>query len=171
MSNPFQKCYQSLCMYVLLTSTKGRKLILLNLSFTTLLTRSTCDSSVDRMAHCKSLVQGLNPLCLLFVFLLVSLHHSSRMWPKPQRYRLLTPSLIHVYKYHHLTLSCYLILNYLIFHFLSYPLILSHSHISLCLVYFSHKCIRQSLEVDNRCPKCNFNIEKKDDIFPNILCK
>ncbi|KAK2152353.1 hypothetical protein LSH36_330g00012, partial [Paralvinella palmiformis] len=39
----------------------------------------------------------------------------------------------------------------------------------LCPNPVCHKCIRQSLEVDNRCPKCNFNIEKKDDIFPNIL--
>ncbi|KAK2176254.1 hypothetical protein NP493_669g01040 [Ridgeia piscesae] len=34
---------------------------------------------------------------------------------------------------------------------------------------FCHKCIKRCLEQSNRCPKCNFVIEKKDDIFPNFL--
>lgn len=35
----------------------------------------------------------------------------------------------------------------------------------------SYKCIRMSLDVNNRCPKCNQPIEKKDEIFPNFLCE
>ncbi|KAI0228062.1 E3 ubiquitin-protein ligase COP1 [Lamellibrachia satsuma] len=33
---------------------------------------------------------------------------------------------------------------------------------------FCHKCIKRCLETSNRCPKCNFVIEKKDDIFPKL---
>ncbi|XP_022251747.1 E3 ubiquitin-protein ligase RFWD2-like [Limulus polyphemus] len=42
------------------------------------------------------------------------------------------------------------------------------SLICFCL-HFSFKCIRRALEQSNRCPKCNFVIEKKDQIFPNFL--
>jgi len=33
----------------------------------------------------------------------------------------------------------------------------------------SYGCIRQSLEYNCRCPKCNFVIDKKEDIFPNFM--
>jgi len=34
----------------------------------------------------------------------------------------------------------------------------------------SYNCIRQSLEHSSRCPKCNFVVDKKDDVFPNFMC-
>ncbi|XP_028519750.1 E3 ubiquitin-protein ligase COP1 [Exaiptasia diaphana] len=36
---------------------------------------------------------------------------------------------------------------------------------------FCYQCINRSLSESNRCPKCNFIIEKADQIFPNFLCK
>lgn len=34
---------------------------------------------------------------------------------------------------------------------------------------FCFKCITTGLEYSNRCPKCNFVIEKKEQIYPNFL--
>lgn len=34
---------------------------------------------------------------------------------------------------------------------------------------FCYKCITTGLEYSNRCPKCNFVIEKKEQIYPNFL--
>lgn len=34
---------------------------------------------------------------------------------------------------------------------------------------FSYKCIRQSLEDSNRCPKCNYIIDNVDQLYPNFL--
>lgn len=39
------------------------------------------------------------------------------------------------------------------------------------LLPFSYQCITRSLEESNRCPKCNYIIDKPDQIFPNFLCK
>lgn len=33
----------------------------------------------------------------------------------------------------------------------------------------SFKCIRQSLEDSNRCPKCNYIVDNVDQLFPNFL--
>ena len=41
----------------------------------------------------------------------------------------------------------------------------------ISVLFSSYKCILQSLEQSNRCPKCNYVIEKTDQIFPNFLCK
>lgn len=50
-----------------------------------------------------------------------------------------------------------------------YILLLAHITTDGCAVP-SYGCIRQSLEHNCRCPKCNFVIDKKDDIFPNFMC-
>lgn len=34
---------------------------------------------------------------------------------------------------------------------------------------FCYQCITRSLEESNRCPKCNYIIDKPDQIFPNFL--
>ncbi|XP_072130494.1 E3 ubiquitin-protein ligase COP1 isoform X4 [Mobula birostris] len=36
-------------------------------------------------------------------------------------------------------------------------------------ILISYKCIRQSLEVSNRCPKCNYVIDNVDQLYPNFL--
>ncbi|XP_033643605.1 E3 ubiquitin-protein ligase COP1-like isoform X1 [Asterias rubens] len=46
--------------------------------------------------------------------------------------------------------------------------IIDEAHMTKCGHSFCHKCIIQSLEESNRCPKCNFAIEKNDQIFPNF---
>ena len=33
----------------------------------------------------------------------------------------------------------------------------------------SFKCIRQSLEDSNRCPKCNYIVDNVDQLYPNFL--
>ncbi|UYV75918.1 RFWD2 [Cordylochernes scorpioides] len=47
--------------------------------------------------------------------------------------------------------------------------ILEEAHITKCGHTFCLKCITKSLEQSNRCPKCNFVIEKMDQIFPNFV--
>nr|KAG5699838.1 hypothetical protein BaRGS_034612 [Batillaria attramentaria] len=37
--------------------------------------------------------------------------------------------------------------------------------------YVCHKCIKQSLEKSNRCPKCNYVIENPEQIYPNFTRK
>uniref|UniRef100_A0A2K6F291 Uncharacterized protein n=1 Tax=Propithecus coquereli TaxID=379532 RepID=A0A2K6F291_PROCO len=43
----------------------------------------------------------------------------------------------------------------------------------VCLFYFfpanSYKCIHQSLEDNNRCPKCNYVVDNIDHLYPNFL--
>ncbi|CAH1271706.1 RFWD2 [Branchiostoma lanceolatum] len=46
---------------------------------------------------------------------------------------------------------------------------IEEAHMTKCGHSFCFKCIQQSLEESNRCPKCNFVIEKTDQIFPNFL--
>lgn len=47
--------------------------------------------------------------------------------------------------------------------------IIEEAHMTKCGHTFCYKCITASLEQSNRCPKCNYVIEKKDQIFPNFL--
>lgn len=35
--------------------------------------------------------------------------------------------------------------------------------------YSSFRCIRQSLEDSNRCPKCNYIVDNVDQLYPNFL--
>ncbi|XP_077986662.1 E3 ubiquitin-protein ligase COP1-like [Glandiceps talaboti] len=46
---------------------------------------------------------------------------------------------------------------------------IEEAHMTKCGHTFCFKCITRSLEESNRCPKCNFVIEKTDQIFPNFL--
>uniref|UniRef100_A0A3P9JU85 COP1 E3 ubiquitin ligase n=1 Tax=Oryzias latipes TaxID=8090 RepID=A0A3P9JU85_ORYLA len=43
-------------------------------------------------------------------------------------------------------------------------LVFSRNYFKLC-----YKCIRQSLEDSNRCPKCNYIVDNVDQLFPNFL--
>ncbi|CAH1785705.1 unnamed protein product [Owenia fusiformis] len=45
---------------------------------------------------------------------------------------------------------------------------MEEAYMTKCGHSFCHKCIKLSLEQNNRCPKCNFNVEKSDQIFPNF---
>ena len=47
--------------------------------------------------------------------------------------------------------------------------LMDSAYMTKCGHSFCHKCIKLSLDQSNRCPKCNFTIEKKEDIFPNFL--
>ncbi|XP_076316200.1 E3 ubiquitin-protein ligase COP1-like isoform X2 [Tachypleus tridentatus] len=47
--------------------------------------------------------------------------------------------------------------------------LIEEAHMTKCGHTFCFKCIRRALEQSNRCPKCNFVIDKKDQIFPNFL--
>ena len=42
---------------------------------------------------------------------------------------------------------------------------------SILCTSFSHKCIQQSLEKCSRCPKCNYVIDRPDQIYPNFTCE
>lgn len=42
---------------------------------------------------------------------------------------------------------------------------------SLLSPFCSFKCIRQSLEDSNRCPKCNYTVDNVDQLYPNFLGK
>lgn len=46
---------------------------------------------------------------------------------------------------------------------------IQEAHMTPCGHTFCYKCITTSLEFSNRCPKCNFVMEKKDQIYPNFL--
>ncbi|XP_076091415.1 E3 ubiquitin-protein ligase COP1-like [Mytilus galloprovincialis] len=46
--------------------------------------------------------------------------------------------------------------------------IIEEAHMTKCGHTFCYKCIKQSLENSNRCPKCNYLIESSDQIFPNF---
>ena len=54
--------------------------------------------------------------------------------------------------------------------FLKYLLVL-HWELKHNLCFSSYQCIYRSLQESNKCPKCNFIIDKQDQIFPNFLCK
>nr|XP_037270442.1 E3 ubiquitin-protein ligase COP1-like [Rhipicephalus microplus] len=47
--------------------------------------------------------------------------------------------------------------------------IIEEAHMTPCGHTFCFKCITTGLEYSNRCPKCNFVIEKKEQIYPNFL--
>lgn len=47
--------------------------------------------------------------------------------------------------------------------------IIEEAYITKCGHSFCFKCILKSLEQSNRCPKCNFTLESKEQIFPNFL--
>ncbi|XP_030259123.1 E3 ubiquitin-protein ligase COP1 isoform X1 [Sparus aurata] len=42
-------------------------------------------------------------------------------------------------------------------------------HMTKCGHSFCFKCIRQSLEDSNRCPKCNYIVDNVDQLYPNFL--
>ncbi|KAK7487262.1 hypothetical protein BaRGS_00021490 [Batillaria attramentaria] len=46
--------------------------------------------------------------------------------------------------------------------------IIDEAHMTKCGHSFCHKCIKQSLEKSNRCPKCNYVIENPEQIYPNF---
>uniref|UniRef100_S4R572 COP1 E3 ubiquitin ligase n=1 Tax=Petromyzon marinus TaxID=7757 RepID=S4R572_PETMA len=48
---------------------------------------------------------------------------------------------------------------------------IEEAYITKCGHSFCCKCIRRSLEENNRCPKCNYVIENPNQIFPNFLCE
>lgn len=47
--------------------------------------------------------------------------------------------------------------------------VIEEAHMTPCGHTFCYKCITTGLEYNNRCPKCNFVIEKKEQIYPNFL--
>uniref|UniRef100_A0A8B9J6X3 COP1 E3 ubiquitin ligase n=1 Tax=Astyanax mexicanus TaxID=7994 RepID=A0A8B9J6X3_ASTMX len=59
------------------------------------------------------------------------------------------------------------------FHFLFFSPIcfemIEEAHMTKCGHSFCYKCIRQSLEDSNRCPKCNYIIDNVDQLYPNFL--
>ncbi|XP_013407329.1 E3 ubiquitin-protein ligase RFWD2 [Lingula anatina] len=46
---------------------------------------------------------------------------------------------------------------------------IDEAHMTKCGHSFCHRCIKQSLDQSNRCPKCNFVMDTPDQIFPNFL--
>ncbi|KAK6484673.1 E3 ubiquitin-protein ligase COP1-like isoform X1 [Huso huso] len=46
---------------------------------------------------------------------------------------------------------------------------IEEAHMTKCGHSFCYKCIRQSLEDSNRCPKCNCVIDNVDQLYPNFL--
>ncbi|XP_046845426.1 E3 ubiquitin-protein ligase COP1-like isoform X2 [Xenia sp. Carnegie-2017] len=46
---------------------------------------------------------------------------------------------------------------------------IEEAHMTKCGHSFCYKCICRSLQESNKCPKCNFVIDKQDQIFPNFL--
>ncbi|XP_041950039.1 E3 ubiquitin-protein ligase COP1 isoform X3 [Alosa sapidissima] len=46
---------------------------------------------------------------------------------------------------------------------------IEEAHMTKCGHSFCYKCIRQSLEDGNRCPKCNYIIDNVDQLYPNFL--
>ncbi|KAL5012704.1 hypothetical protein ScPMuIL_011255 [Solemya velum] len=47
--------------------------------------------------------------------------------------------------------------------------LIDEAHITKCGHTFCYKCIKQSLETTNRCPKCNYVIEGISQLFPNFV--
>ncbi|XP_072219145.1 E3 ubiquitin-protein ligase COP1 isoform X1 [Leuresthes tenuis] len=47
--------------------------------------------------------------------------------------------------------------------------IIEAAHMTKCGHSFCYKCIRQSLEDSNRCPKCNYIVDNVDQLYPNFL--
>ncbi|KAM9789912.1 E3 ubiquitin-protein ligase COP1 [Neosynchiropus ocellatus] len=46
---------------------------------------------------------------------------------------------------------------------------IEEAHMTKCGHSFCFKCIRQSLEENNRCPKCNYTVDNVDQLYPNFL--
>ncbi|XP_025114545.1 E3 ubiquitin-protein ligase COP1-like isoform X2 [Pomacea canaliculata] len=46
--------------------------------------------------------------------------------------------------------------------------VIDEAHMTKCGHSFCYKCIKQSLEKSNRCPKCNYVIENPDQVYPNF---
>ncbi|XP_028394945.1 E3 ubiquitin-protein ligase COP1-like [Dendronephthya gigantea] len=46
---------------------------------------------------------------------------------------------------------------------------IDEAHMTKCGHSFCYRCIHRSLQDSNKCPKCNFVIDKQDQIFPNFL--
>ncbi|XP_076041505.1 E3 ubiquitin-protein ligase COP1-like isoform X1 [Oratosquilla oratoria] len=46
--------------------------------------------------------------------------------------------------------------------------LISEAHMTKCGHTFCYECIKQSIEINKKCPKCNHNIESTDHIFPNL---
>ncbi|XP_014668463.1 PREDICTED: E3 ubiquitin-protein ligase RFWD2-like isoform X2 [Priapulus caudatus] len=47
--------------------------------------------------------------------------------------------------------------------------IIEEAHMTKCGHSFCYQCIIKALDINNRCPKCNFVVDKSDQIFPNVL--
>ena len=43
------------------------------------------------------------------------------------------------------------------------------AHMTKCGHSFCHECILKSMEQSPRCPKCNFQLESKESLFPNFI--
>ena len=43
------------------------------------------------------------------------------------------------------------------------------AHMTKCGHSFCHECILKSMEQSPRCPKCNFQLDTKDCLFPNFI--
>ena len=43
------------------------------------------------------------------------------------------------------------------------------AHMTKCGHSFCHECILKSMEQSPRCPKCNFQLEGKESLFPNFI--
>ncbi|XP_061588832.1 E3 ubiquitin-protein ligase COP1 isoform X2 [Cololabis saira] len=46
---------------------------------------------------------------------------------------------------------------------------IEEAHMTKCGHSFCYKCIRQSLQDSNRCPKCNYIVDNVDQLYPNFL--
>lgn len=46
---------------------------------------------------------------------------------------------------------------------------MGHTNLLFFSSSFSFRCIRQSLEDSNRCPKCNYIVDNVDQLYPNFL--
>uniref|UniRef100_A0A3B4U9E7 COP1 E3 ubiquitin ligase n=1 Tax=Seriola dumerili TaxID=41447 RepID=A0A3B4U9E7_SERDU len=46
---------------------------------------------------------------------------------------------------------------------------IEEAHMTKCGHSFCFRCIRQSLEDSNRCPKCNYIVDNVDQLYPNFL--
>ncbi|KAI2520516.1 RFWD2 isoform 5 [Pan troglodytes] len=46
---------------------------------------------------------------------------------------------------------------------------IEEAYMTKCGHSFCYKCIHQSLEDNNRCPKCNYVVDNIDHLYPNFL--